>query len=242
MGASLPPVGTDSLTAALAALERRQEVVSHNLANADTVGFKAGRTFASLLADGARPTTELATDLRAGAITDTGAPLDLAVVGDGFFVVRTPRGDRLTRAGEFTRDAAGLLTDGRGNPVLVDTPDATHRSPLRIADDAASVIVGSDGSVTADGHFIGRLSMDAVRDTAGLRHEGEGLFRADGAVPLAADARHVRQGALEASNVSPIDALVEMISVQRLYGTTQKALGTIDATRGIAVSEIGKPL
>ena len=90
---------TNGLTSAASALrywERRQEIVANNLANVDTSGFKAERVFARAMGDGL-PAVETATDLRGGTLTQTGAPLDVALDGKGFLVVDGPHGERLTR-------------------------------------------------------------------------------------------------------------------------------------------------
>ncbi|MCX5764019.1 MAG: flagellar hook-basal body complex protein, partial [Gemmatimonadetes bacterium] len=97
MGIGIRPTGVDNAAAALRYLERRQEVSANNLANVSTDGFKGERAFARLLADGSTPTAETATDLRAGALTATNNPLDLAISGKGFLVVQTPTGEKLTR-------------------------------------------------------------------------------------------------------------------------------------------------
>ena len=96
--------------------ERRQEVSANNLANANTTGFKAERAFGQLAGD-ALTVTNTQTDLRAGALSQTHAPLDLALAGDGFFVVQTAGGERLTRGGTFELDAEGRIADCGGQPA-----------------------------------------------------------------------------------------------------------------------------
>src|SRR5919199_161705 len=97
---------TNGLTSAASALrywERRQEVVANNLANVDTTGFKGERVFARLT-EGALPEADTNTDTRGGTLKETGAPLDVALTGDGYLVVDTPQGERLTRGGSFHLD------------------------------------------------------------------------------------------------------------------------------------------
>jgi flagellar basal body rod protein FlgG len=81
MGTSVTPTGTDALGAALGMIELRQQVVANNLANVSTVGFKGGRTFATLLDDASTPAADMTLDMRAGTIDVTGNALDLALDG-----------------------------------------------------------------------------------------------------------------------------------------------------------------
>jgi flagellar basal body rod protein FlgG len=243
MGISIPPSANGKLAAALSAIERRQATLANNLANVSTVGFKASRTFTSLMADGATPAVDVATDLRSGAVTTTGNALDLAITGDGYFVVRTPGGERLTRAGQFGQNATGELVDGAGHPVLADAPDAAQRRPIRIPAGTQDITVTADGSVLADQTVVGRLAIHGIPVGATVQHEAGGLLASAAPTEAVAESsRAVRQGAIEESNVSSVDALVQMINVQRAYASAQRAMSAIDSARGIAVSEIGKPL
>ena len=119
MGISFRPNGMTSSAHALRYWERRQEVVSNNLANVSTDGFKAERAFASLM-DGALPEIDTQTDMRAGTLRPTGSPLDLAMGGDGFLVVSTPDGERLSRGGALRLDDEHRLVTAQGYPVLGD--------------------------------------------------------------------------------------------------------------------------
>src|SRR3954471_61611 len=105
----MPINGMTSAAGALRYWERRQEVTANNLANVSTDGFKAERVFGKLM-DGA-PVIGTRTDRRDGALRQTGSHLDLAIGGDGFFVVNTPAGERLTRGGSLRLDADEFLAD-----------------------------------------------------------------------------------------------------------------------------------
>ena len=228
---------TNGLTAAASALrywERRQEVASNNLANASTDGFKAERVFGQMLGD-ATTAARTATDLRTGTLRDTFNPLDLALGGEGFFVVGTPNGERYTRGGSFQLDADRQLVDAQGNVVLGE------QGPIVLPQGAVSV--DRAGVVSVDGKEAARLRLERPAAGAPLPHEGGTLFVPDGSGrPVAVADRRVRQGALEESNVSPIGSLVDMIAVQRAYAAVQKAVTTLDAVRGTAVSDLGKPV
>ena len=254
MGISFRPNGMTSSAQALRYLERRQEVVSNNLANASTDGFKGERTFGRLL-EGSIPVVETQTDMRAGTMRPTGAPLDLALGGDGFLVVDGPEGERLTRGGAFRLDdmgrvvnAEGLPLLGEGGPIVIDPEVArgmasqSRQGAGGVSGDAV-IQVDRGGGVHVNGTSVGSLRVESVPPGAQLEHVGGGLFLPPAVrTPVAADARDVRQGFLEESNVTPVSALVEMISVQRAYANVQKVMTTLDAARGTTVTDIGRPV
>lgn len=214
----------------MAYLNQRQEVIANNLANATTDGFKAdritGRSFDELF-----PEALASLDLRQGAVRDTGRTLDVALETDGFLVVSTAQGDRLTRGGGLTMDAAGLLVDRDGNPVM-GLEGALHvRGEL--------IEIEPDGTVVVDGARAGRLKLVEVADPATLVKEGFGRFTAtEGTRP--ASAARVRQGALEDANVDPMTSTVDMIQIQRAYSTNAEVLRVLDSVLGTLTSDIGR--
>ena len=221
MGTSITPTGFDSAAAALRYWERRQESVANNLANVNTDGFKGERAFAHLLAANGPITIGSATDLRAGTLTPSGQPLDVAIDGDGFLVVDTPQGERLSRGGTLRLDDQHRLVDPSGHLVLgADGEGSGTMVSITIPRDAARI---------------------EIAEGATLTHAGDTLFAASATERVALDARGVRQGTREESNVHPLTAMVDMIDVQRAFSTVQKALSTLDTVRGIAVTELGKP-
>ena len=253
MGISFRPNGMISAAQALRYWERRQEVVANNLANASTDGFKAERTFGRLI-DDAMPAAETQTDLRQGALRPTGAPLDIALGGEGFLVVGAADGtERLTRGGAFGLDeqrrivnADGLPLLGDGGPITVDAATAQDMEEAVRAGGAqgqALIQIDRSGELQVNGNVVGTLRVERVPAGSSLEHAGGGLFvPPDGRQPVASDERDIRQGFLEESNVTSVSALVEMITVQRAYANVQKAMTTLDSARGMAVSEIGKPV
>ncbi len=237
MGTSIKPTGFEQAAAALRYWTRRQEVVANNLANVETDGFKGEQAFAQLLAGATGPVAGTTTDLRAGTITQTGQVLDVALQSDGFFVVRTPTGDKLSRGGSLALDGQGQLIDARGHALLGESGNAPVAVPVR----TAKIEIDATGEVRADGTVVGRLRVERAAQGATLTHAGDTLFTASATTRVADDERLVRQGAREGSNVQPLDAMIDMINIQRATGGVQKALTTLDAARGIAVSELGKP-
>ncbi len=239
MGASVRPNGMSSAAAALRYWERRQEVASNNLANVSTDGFKGQKVFARMV-EGALPAADETTDFSQGTLQTTNNPRDLALDGPGFLVVKTPNGERYSRGGSVQVNDAGDLTDSSGNQLLGEG------GPIRVASranaDVGAIQIARDGTVTIDKAEVGRLRIETIPTKTTLQAEGSGLF-----IPPAArtrinpDARIVRQGALEQSNVTPIGQMVDMISIQRAYTAVQKAVTTLDTVREIATTELARP-
>lgn len=230
----MPINGLTRAAMALRLYERRQEVVSNNLANVDTNGFKAERVFAQALTD-ALPVPGARTDRSGGALVQTDAPLDVALGGAGFMVVQTPAGEMLTRAGSFRIDPDGQVVDPNGNLLLGE------QGPITLG--RGRVEIDERGIVREDGREIARLRLESVPAGENLAHAGGGLFfpsPARGELPEGE--RVVRQGFLEGSNVNAIDSMVEMITVQRAYTAVQRTITTLDEVRGTIATDIGKPV
>ncbi len=214
--------GSRLSAAALVPRMRAQEVIANNLANLQTVGFRRERVaFHRVLENAARESAgQVLTsrmDDQSAEFSATGHPLDFAIDGPGYFVVRTPAGERYTRAGGFARDTNGLLATSRGHPVLGDGGELTLP--------AGEVSVAEDGSIRAGNATLGRLRVVSV-DAADLVPEGEGLFALrDGAAPAEmSPATRVRQGFLDGSNVVPVSEMVEMLAIFRDYETNFRAM------------------
>jgi flagellar basal-body rod protein FlgF len=243
MGTSITPSGMDVSAAALRYWEQRQNIASANIANVSTDGFKQQRAFAQMLGESAEPTLRSATDFSAGPMSSTGAPLDLAIQGKGFFVVQTAHGERLTRGGPMQISATRQLVDNSGNPLLGEADAAGGTAgPVTIPPGTSSLVIDAGGAVLANGKQIARLRLDQAPAGTQLQHDTNGLFIPSAAMTtVATPDRTVRQGAIEQSNVSSVGSMVDMIAIQRAYANVQKVLTTIDAAREIATSEIGKP-
>jgi flagellar basal body rod protein FlgG len=226
--------GMTRAASALRYWERRQEALANNLANADTHGFRAERTFARALGD-AIPVADTATDTSAGSLNPTGNPLDFALGGDGYFVVSTPQGERLTRAGSFHLAEDGRLVDPSGNAVLGDS------GPIVIPPGTLTADTG--GGLMVDGKRIGQLRVETVPAGTQMQHEAGTLFVPPAArTAIAPEQRSVRQGFLEDSNVNTVGSMVDLITVQRSYAAVQRTITTLDGIRHTISNELGRPV
>ena len=229
------PIRNNGLTSAAAAmqmLERRQQVIANNLANSNTRGFKAEKSFARLIGD-AVAATGTSVDLAQGTLTQTHNPLDLGIKGDGFFVVQKGGEERLARDGTFQLNDDRQLVDSAGNLVLGDD------GPITLP--KGDVSVTSTGQVRVDSKPVAQLRLERVDPKAQLVHEGGTLFLPDASrksVPLAD--REIFQGSVEESNVNTMATMSEMIEVMHRYGSAQKMVATIDSIRGIAANDLAK--
>jgi flagellar basal-body rod protein FlgG len=168
-------------------------------------------------------------DLSPGPIETTGNSFDLALSGDGFFVVQTPSGVRYTRAGRFQLDSRQRLVTPDGSPVLGQQGE--------IVVPPGQVQVAEDGLITVEGREVARLRLAAFTDTARLVPEGNGYLAATGPEQPATACR-VIQGALEGSNVRPAAELGAMIRGLRLYEANVVAMRTQDQTLGRLISSV----
>lgn len=212
--------------------ETRQEVLSNNLANVNTAGFKGERIFARLL-DEATLAAEGTTDFQSGSLTETGRDLDLALESPGFFLVNTEQGQRMTRNGSFQiRD--DVLTDAAGNAVV------GHRGRIELP--PGNVTVTREGFVQVDGVEVDRLRLVLPADSSGMEHEAGGLFR-PGPGPLREvklEETRVVQGALEESNVNPVSAMVEMLEVQRSFQSVERTIRSLDDVMATVTTRLGR--
>jgi flagellar basal-body rod protein FlgF len=209
-------------------LRRDMDIIANNMANMTSSGFRAeALLFEAVPVDaGERQRVNfvqdvaLVRDLSPGTLTPTGNQFDLAIDGEGYFVVGTPEGPRFTRGGQFRLNEIGELTTPDGNPVL-DNGGAPLAIPL--AD--GPVAVAADGTISTSVRTIGRLDIVTFDDHQDLEKAGDGLYRTDQAPAPAAGVKVV-QGMLEGSNVRPIVEMTEMMSTVRAYQGTQRLIDT----------------
>ncbi len=223
-------------------LLKELQVLANNLANMSTTGFRReGVIFAEMLSGDETGVGTLAmTDARArytsdlqGGLAGTGGTYDLAIEGPGFMAVLTPLGERLTRAGAFTRSATGEVVTVEGYPLL-----DTGGSPIFIASEAKSIGIAGDGTVSVDGQPVAQVGLFDVVDATGLFREDGVLFRAE-TETIPAQNSSLLQGFVESSNVDPVVEISRMIEVQRAYELGQNFLDREDDRIRAVVRTLG---
>jgi len=234
-GASMDS-GYYAACAGLNAQTQALELVANNLANLGTAGYRGQHsTFRSLLTgSGAVPWNVVnaavnnfgvlggsRVDLSSGSLVSTGDPLDLAVAGKGFFVVQSGSQVLYTRNGGFHRTADGQLLTAQGDVVLGEL------GPLRLPNGA--VAVSADGTVSVDGAVVGRLRVAEFSPDTSLSAAGNALYAAPKGAAVPASASSIRQAMLEESNVSPVEGVVQLITIQRNAEMMQRALTAFDS-------------
>ena len=240
----------------LDAQQTRMSVISNNLANVNTTGFKRDRAnFEDMLyqnlrqpgaqvgADAQAPTgLMLGTGVRIGAtekthtqgsLVTTKNALDMAVQGEGFFQIAQSDGTiAYTRDGSFKLSATGQLVTSNG---------AALQPAITIPPNVSSISIGQDGSVSVEGaagggaQVLGQIQIARFVNPAGLQSIGQNLMKetaASGAPQVAqagqGGAGQLMQGALEASNVNVVEEMVNMIETQRAYEINSKAISAVD--------------
>lgn len=215
---------------------RAQDAVSHNLANASTVGFKSELSaFQSVPVLGPGAATRInavaqgvGQDTAQGTVQHTGRSLDVAVNGPGWIAVQAPDGsEAYTRAGDLQLGADGSLTDARGNPVM------GTGGPITVPD-SAQISIGKDGTISTVPMGQGPGTIAAVGqikrvnpDPAQMSEGVDGLMHMnDGSTADADNTVTLTSGALEASNVNPSSELVKMISLSRQYEMQVRSIKT----------------
>jgi len=208
-------------------LMREMQTVANNLANISTTGFrKEGVIFSEHIRklDGDADALSMATgnvrhtDVRQGPLTQTHGTFDFAIEGEGFFLIDTPDGERLTRAGAFTPNAQGELVSQDGYRLL-DTAGA----PIFVPPDASSVGLAADGTLSVNGQPLAQVGLYVPVAPNDLHREGGVRFSSEEGVVPVTDAAVV-QGFLEDSNVDPVTEIARMIEVQRAYELGQSFL------------------
>jgi flagellar basal-body rod protein FlgF len=209
-------------------LWKEMQVVANNVANMSTTGFRReGVVFTEMIEalpnEGGGIAMAAArarfSDPSQGAVKQTGSPMDLAIQGRGFFMVETPEGNRLTRAGAFALNTEGEMVNPDGYRLL-DVGGA----PIFIPPDAAVVSVAQDGTISADGNPLAQVGLFEVEDQNAMTRQFGTLFNPGEAEPLAMENAVVLQGFIEGSNVNPVTEMARMIEVQRTYEMGMKFL------------------
>lgn len=243
--------------------QNRMDVLTNNLANADTIGFKkegaTAQSFDAVLVDKIRDDSEPAglakrigvanpgvkigegyTDFSQGAFQVTDNAYDFALGGKGFFTIEyTDKAGNTqtlyTRDGNFSVNTDGFLVTQDGDYVLNDKDGYIKLDPNH------EMVVDKDGSIYQNDALVAKIKLTDFEDYNYIEHFGENYYMTvDGATAIDATDCQVSQGYLETSNVSIVSEMVEMISVSRQYEANQKIIQTIDSSLDIAVNQLGK--
>lgn len=240
--------------------QKRLEIISNNVANAATVGYKSegvtNQSFDSVYTLKIKDATngfvderigsmslgskigEVYTSFDQGSVRQTGNTYDLAMEGKGFFTIAVVDKEgnesiKYTRDGSFKLNSNGMLMDTNGNYVVGES------GHIQIPTDAAAISVDSFGRIYADGNYVDSLKITDFADYDYIAKYGENLYEAvDGAEETLADGT-ILQGYLEQSNVNSVNEMVNMIAVTRSYEANQKVISTIDSMLDKAVNSVG---
>ncbi len=205
-------------------LFRKMDMVANNIANADTTGFQSENIMFTdyLVDDGNRRkmafTQDKASyrDTQTGKLKATGNPLDLAINGNGYFMIETAQGVRYSKAGNFQLDGNGTLVNSEGFPVLDE-----GGGRIEFGEEDNQVVIGENGVLMVDGEDRGLIGVVEFENEQFMTQEFGTLFRTD-QVPLPPENSRVVQGALEKSNSEPVIQIVEMMRTSKAVGSTAK--------------------
>lgn len=228
-------------------LQRRMDIAANNLANVNTTGFKAD----GMLLDEADRTNAhaeeaptnirfvrdigLMRDMRQGEIAMTGNPLDVAIEGEGFFMVQGPNGQQLyTRDGAFSLAGDGRLVTSDGFPVLNG-----GGAPIVLDPQGETPSIGRDGAIRVAGVEAGRIGVVSFTAPGALLKVGDNLWDAQGQRSGEFEGVVV-QGSLEGSNVRPVVELTRLIEISRAYQSAAKIVSNTDELRQRAIQQLGR--
>lgn len=229
----------------------RLEVLSNNVANINTIGYKGEKTIFRIPTETRTQVIETTTgkiqalsphappfstaiDFSQGALRQTGNPLDVAINGSGFFSIRTPEGVQYTRQGSFTLDAEGVLITPDGYPVLGNGGEITLEE--------GRVEIDIQGRVSVDGDEVGQLQITDFPNNNSLKKAGNGRWISEDASVQGQRPPNttLSQGNLEAANVNPIQAMTEMIETSRAFEAYQKVIQSADEATSKSINDVGK--
>ena len=218
----------------LVAQTRAMDVTAMNLANVTAPGYRAERMlFSDWLSrqHGGTPPggstivfpQDRATyrDRKAGTLSPTANPLDLAITGDGYFTVQAPGGPRLTRGGHFSLAQDGKMVDGDGYPLL-----DTAGQPVQLTPADPDIKVASDGTVSSENGQIGKIGVVSPSDPNKLMAEGNRLMNATATTTAPVAAPQLIQGSIEASNVEPTSEVTRMMNDLRTFQMVSQFIQT----------------
>ncbi len=241
--------------------QKRLDVITNNLANAATTGYKkdgvSNQSFNNLLTYKIKDMSEsytdkkigkmslgvkvgeVYTDYNQGSLRSTGNTFDFAIEGKGFFNVSTADKDgnqvlKYTRDGSFTMNQDGKLVDVNGNTLMGEGGEIT------IPNDTADVKVDESGRIYADGVYVDKIKLTDFTDYKYLKKQGDSFYLPLEGATAQDSTAGIQQGYTEQSNVNVITEMTSMIAITRAYEANQKVIQTIDGTLDLAANSVGK--
>lgn len=223
------------------ALMLQLDEVANNIANATTAGYQAQRMlFADVLVEApdSDPVHMVEAvgeyrDLSSGPMMHTGNDLDLAIEGDGYFVLQTPAGERYTRHGSFRLDSTGQVVNSLGYPVLSDA------GPITINPEDGPINIARDGTISTPAGRRGKIRVVRFDDAQRLEKTVNSLYASqDPALPV--EQPTIEQGALELSNVQPVVEMTHMIEIMREFQAADDMLEAEHDRLKSAITDIAK--
>lgn len=225
---------SSNLKSSASALMQEYHAITHNIANANTAGFKRrASSFSNKLAEqtarfgsGKNPAGQIEfnseIDFTQGSLDYTERPLDLAIRGEAFFVIESPDKTKYTRNGQFGVNSDGQIIDYQGR--LVSGENGPINVPAGIS--ASQLVITPDGSVKAEGANIGKIRMvEFGEDITKLKPAGDNCFEAPNNVsPVAAVKSSIEQGYRESSNVDSVRETINLLTVSRMYEASMKVM------------------
>lgn len=240
------------------ASQKKMDIISNNLANVNTTGFKKDgvsiESFADVLAVKVNDTVpvnesigkmtfgakvgSVYTNFSQGAVNITNNPLNIAIEGEGMLTVGVldKEGnvtERYTRDGSFTVDPDGTLRTKEGNYILGEEGNIT-------ISESSNIFINENGEIFSNNEYVDKLKLTGFENPESLRKIGDNLYAATEETNMKDFSSQVMQGFLEGSNVNTVREMVDMISIMRGYEANQKVIQTQDESLGKAVNDIGR--
>lgn len=243
--------------------EAKQDVITNNIANSDTIGYKQDnlviKKFNDILVQSydslnnknsnANPIgylslgsmiDETSTDFSEGTIQNTGKSTDFAINGQGFFTVKSNGGNKIpsnfyTRDGSFHVDNNGFLVTEIGDSVMGTNLKSNAVEPIKVNN--SKIISDSKNNIYLDGVLSYKFNMAGFTNTALLKKVGDNKF--SGPAPNSSQNIVVNQNSIEKSNVNAINETINMMTVMRNFESNQKIISSINSTLDKAINEVG---
>jgi flagellar basal body rod protein FlgG len=246
-------IGIYKGAASLAAYEKWQEAISQNIANSSIPGFKKTNiSFSAVDSDltstqpgafsdlvhGSMPAATPSINFSQGQLTHSESELDFAIQGDGFFQVQQPNGQMAyTRNGQFHVAPDRTLVNAQNMPVQGES------GPITLKNTGGTVAINADGLITQNDQPVAKLPAFKFDDASQLQRVGDGLVApsATGAAPQKIERASIINHSLESSNVSPMNEMVNLVTVSRAYEASQKLIQTADNDEDKAIQILGNP-